>query len=80
MTTTLVLTGQPAETHPFLMTTLALGLNMVLLLVVLLSTGWISRMIGEHALAAMSKLVMVFLAAIAVNFIRVGITNIIISI
>jgi multiple antibiotic resistance protein len=77
LTTLLVLTGQPASVSPYALTTLALVLNMALLLAILLGASWISRTVGEHAMAALSKLVMVLLAAIAVNFIRVGITNVI---
>ena len=37
----------------------------------------IVRLVGMNALKALSKLVMVLLAAIAVNFIRTGITDVI---
>jgi small neutral amino acid transporter SnatA (MarC family) len=37
----------------------------------------IERIVGANALRAFSKLVMVLLAAIAVNFIRTGVTNLI---
>jgi len=47
--------------------------NFVLLLAVMLSSSQIARVLGMNALGAFSKLVMLLLAAIAVNFIRVGI-------
>ncbi len=79
LTTTLVLTGNASVANPYGMTLLALGVNLLLLLGFLLGATWISRLIGEHMMSAMSKLVMVLLAAIAVNFIRVGISNVILS-
>lgn len=79
LTTTLVLTGNPSFTNAYAMTTIALAVNMVLLLVFLLGAARISRIVGEHTMAALSKLVMVLLAAIAVNFIRQGIMNVIAS-
>lgn len=77
LTTTLVLTGSSSVANPYGMTLLALGVNLLLLAGFLLGAVWISRVIGEHMMSAMSKLVMVLLAAIAVNFIRVGISNVI---
>jgi multiple antibiotic resistance protein len=74
LTTLLVLTSQPTD-NSYALTTLALVVNMALLLLILFGASWISRVVGEHTMAALSKLVMVLLAAIAVNFIRVGITN-----
>lgn len=77
LTTTLVLTGSPSATHPYLMTSISLAMNMLLLLALLMGANGISRLLGDHALAAASKLVMILLAAIAVNFIRQGIVNVI---
>lgn len=77
LTTTLVLTGSSSATHPYLMTSISLAVNMLLLLGLLLGATRISRLLGDHALAAASKLVMILLAAIAVNFIRQGIVNVI---
>ena len=71
LTTTLVLTGR----HGYAATALALAVNFLLLLAALLASGWIARLVGVNALRALSKLVMVFLAAIAVNLIRVGVTE-----
>ena len=69
LTTILVL----ADNYGKAATALSLAVNFTLLLVALLFSQWIARAIGNNALRAISKLVMVLLAAIAVNFIRVGI-------
>ena len=69
LTTILVLAGR----HGYWWTALSLAVNFLLLLGVLLGSRWIARLVGANALRALSKLVMVFLAAIAVNFIRVGV-------
>jgi multiple antibiotic resistance protein len=71
LTTTLVLTSR----HGYAATSLGLAINFLLLLGALLASGWIGRLVGLNALRALSKLVMVFLAAIAVNLIRVGVTE-----
>jgi len=71
LTTVLVLAGYPSIGYAY--TTLALAANFLLLLAVLLLSGQIARVLGMNTLRAFSKLVMVLLAAIAVNFIRVGI-------
>ena len=71
LTTLLVL----AEQHGYRWTALSLSLNLGILLVALVYSSLIARVIGRYALSALSKLVMVLLAAIAVNFIRVGITE-----
>ena len=69
LTNILVLTAS----HGYAATALALAVNFGLLLAVLLSAGWITRVVGVNALLAFSKLVMVLLAAIAVNLIGRGI-------
>lgn len=69
LTTVLVLRGK----HGAPLTVLSLAVNFGILLVVLLAAGRIARLVGSNALRAVSKLVMVLLAAIAVNFIRTGI-------
>lgn len=71
LTTTLVLTGR----HGYAATALGLAINFLLLLGALLASGYIARLVGLNTLRALSKLVMVFLAAIAVNLIRVGVTE-----
>jgi multiple antibiotic resistance protein len=73
LTTTLVL----VTTHGFAWTTAGLAINFALLLVALLSAGWIARWVGENTLRALSKLIMILLAAIAVNFIRTGIGGVV---
>ena len=70
LTSVLVLRGK--YDAPF--TILGLAANFLLVLGVMLLAGPISRLIGTGALRALSKLVMVLLAAIAVSFIRTGVT------
>ena len=62
-----------AASHGYAMTVLALAVNFALLLAVLLSAGWIVRVVGVNVLLAISKLVMVLLVAIAVSLISRGI-------
>jgi multiple antibiotic resistance protein len=71
LTTVLVLRGQygPAPT------TLGLAANFLVLLGLLLVSDRIARLIGPAAMRGLSKLVMVILAAIAVYFIRTGVTQ-----
>ena len=75
LTTVLVLAGR--QELGYLMTTAGLLANFAILLAVMLSADFIARIVGTNALRALSKLVMVLLAAIAVYFIRTGVTNII---
>lgn len=76
LTTTLVL----ASTHGYAITTLALAINFLFLLIVMLASNLVLRVVGAKALSALSKLVMVLLAAIAVNFIRMGITDVVLGV
>ena len=69
LTTTLVLVSR----HGYRFTALGLSVNFLILLATLCGAGWVARFIGVNTLRATSKLVMVLLAAIAVNLIRVGI-------
>jgi multiple antibiotic resistance protein len=69
LTTTLVLAGRP---HGYALGSLSLALNFAILLGALLWAEHIARFVGPNALRAISKLVMVLLAAIAVNLIRTG--------
>ena len=69
LTTVLVLRGKYGAP----LTVLSLAVNFGILLVTLLAAGGLARVVGLNALRAGSKLVMVLLAAIAVNFIRTGI-------
>lgn len=71
LATTLVL----AARHGYFATAFGLATNFLLLLFALSASGWIARFVGVNTLRAMSKLVMVFLAALAVNLIRVGVTE-----
>lgn len=75
LTTTLVLARQSGTA----LTTLALAINFLFLLVVLLAAGQISRLVGDKALSAFSKLVMILLAAIAVYYIRSGIAAVVLD-
>ena len=69
LTTTLVL----ASRYGYWATALGLAVNFMLLLACLVTAGRIARAVGVNALGALSKIVMVFLAAIAVNLIRAGV-------
>ena len=71
LTTTLVLARRDGAG----LTMLALAVNFLFLLGVFLCADRIARLAGVKALQAVSKLVMVLLAAIAVSFIREGITR-----
>jgi multiple antibiotic resistance protein len=59
---------------------LGLAVNFVLLMGLLRASSWLTRLLGASALNAMSKLVMLLLAAIAVNFIRQGTTQVVLDI
>src|SRR5688572_23570027 len=75
LTSVLVLSATPGLGKSWM--ALSLAVNLLLLLGVLLASRWIARAAGQNALRALSKLVMVLLAAIAVNYIRVGVTEVI---
>jgi multiple antibiotic resistance protein len=77
LTTTLVLANSKSYGYGF--TSASLALNFALLLAVLLSANWIIKLIGLNALRGLSKLVMVLLAALAVNLIRTGVAQAIIE-
>lgn len=71
MTTLLVLVGNPELGYTW--TLIGLLATFALLAAALLAANKIVALVGMNALKAMSKLVMILLAAIAVNFIRTGI-------
>ena len=73
LTTILVL----ATNHGYAMTALSIGANLLILLVAMLGAVKLVRVVGEDAMRALSKLVMILLAAIAVNFIRSGVVAVI---
>ena len=73
LTTILVLATRPEIGYA--RTALGLLVNFAILQAAMFFASAICRLIGINALRAFSKLVMVLLAAIAVNFIRSGITN-----
>jgi multiple antibiotic resistance protein len=63
--------------HGYAMTAFSLAVNFAILLVVLLFADRIARLVGANTLKAISKLVMVLLAAIAVNLIRRGVVGVV---
>jgi multiple antibiotic resistance protein len=75
LTSVLVLSKEPELGKS--LTALSLAINFLLLLFVLWTGNRIARLVGNNTLRAISKLVMVLLAAIAVNYIRVGVTEVI---
>jgi len=75
LTTVLIFASR--ENYGYTWTLAGLLVNMLILLATMLGAQRISRFVGDNALRAFSKLVMVLLAAIAVNLIRTGISNII---
>ena len=72
--TTLLVLNSNSNVGPYA-TVLGLSTNFLLLLAALCASSWITRVVGINTLKALSKLVMVLLAAIAVNMIRVGATQ-----
>jgi len=74
LATTLILAKRP---DGYALTALSLTVNLGILLVVMLCSTRISRVVGANALRAFSKLVMVLLAAIAVNYISTGIMSLV---
>jgi multiple antibiotic resistance protein len=73
LTTALVL----ASGHGYGLTVLGLVINFAILLVMMLSADRAIRWIGRGTLQAISKLVMILLAAIAINYIRMGVVGVI---
>jgi multiple antibiotic resistance protein len=71
LTTALVLVSRPGLGLSY--TVAAIAVAYLILLIVLVRCDWFVRVIGVHALTALSKLVMVLLAAIAVSFVRNGV-------
>jgi multiple antibiotic resistance protein len=73
LTTTLVLAGKGP--HGYSLTSLSLVVNLSIVILALLYSSKLSRLVGANAMRAVSKLVMVLLAAIAVHLIRTGISE-----
>lgn len=69
LTATLVLSNR----FGYAMTSVALAINFAILLLALLSATQIARLLGPTMLRSMSKIVVLLLAAIAVNLVRTGI-------
>ena len=70
--TTLILL---AETLGMPVTLLALLVNLVLVVLAFAYSGWLGRKLGVSGMRALSKIVSLLLAAIAVNMIRHGLAN-----
>ncbi len=64
----------------YLTTILSMVLNFIIVGLVLLNAQWLIKIIGEGGTKAFAKIASLFLAAIAVMMIRVGVLNIIFSI
>lgn len=75
LTTVLVLAGNPDLGYSWTLT--GILVTFLVLTIGLLAANRIVALVGMNALKAMSKLVMVLLAAIAVNFIRTGIMELV---
>ena len=60
------------DTSGWQMTLAALLVNLLLVLVVLRMASWFERILGQRAMRAVSKIVALLLAAIAVNLVRRG--------
>jgi multiple antibiotic resistance protein len=73
LTTALVLAGRGDGAYA--LTSVSVGLNFLILLLALLTATQLSAWIGINLLRAFSKIVMVFLAAIAVNLIHTGLAH-----
>ena len=69
MTTILVISQRS-----YSLTALSLAINLGIVLAVMLSATRIAKWLGLNSLRAVSKLVMVLLAALGVHYIRVGLT------
>ena len=67
--TTLILLAQTVGVQ---WTLVALGANLVLVVLALAGSEWLGRLIGVAGLRALSKIIALLLAAIAVNMIRQG--------
>lgn len=72
LTTILVL----VDRHGMAVTLTALALNLLLVWVVLLAARQVVRLLGENGVAALSKIMALLLAAIAIMMIRLGVEGI----
>jgi multiple antibiotic resistance protein len=64
-----------AQTLGVAVALVALAVNLVLVVLAFASSEWLGRLIGTTGLRAVSKIIALLLAAIAVNMIRRGITG-----
>lgn len=65
------------DNHGWLITLLSLILNLLIVLFFLRRSEWVVGIIGESGSRAMGKVMALFLAAIAVMMIRVGLSNLV---
>lgn len=65
------------DTYGFLMTTLSLVLNLVIVFLLFYFSEYVRRLIGPNGAKAVAKVASLFMAAIAVMMIRVGILDVI---
>lgn len=63
--------------YGYALTSVSIVLNLLLLMWAMMGAGRISRLLGADTMRALSKLVMILLAAIAVNFIRSGVVAVV---
>jgi multiple antibiotic resistance protein len=64
------------DIHGYLLTTASIVLNLAIVWFLFTQSKWIVRVIGDGGTRAFAKVASLFLAAIAVMMIRVGILNI----
>jgi multiple antibiotic resistance protein len=76
LATLLILAKRP---NGYSLTTLSLAINFLILQVVLLGADWVARFVGTSVLKAFSKMIMVLLAAIGVNYIVTGLKQVLMS-
>ena len=75
LSTVLLLAGNPKFGYAW--TALSISVNLAIILVGLLLASRIGRLLGLNALRAISKVVMILLAALAIRFIAEGIQTIV---
>jgi small neutral amino acid transporter SnatA (MarC family) len=76
LATLLILAKRP---NGYSLTTLSLAINFLILMVVLLGADWVARFVGTSVLKAFSKMIMVLLAAIGVNYIVTGLKQVLMT-
>lgn len=76
ISTVIIISASPYS--PFLALVVVL-LNGVLAFVILSGSNWVSRFLGSNGTAALSRITALLIAALAVSFVVVGVTNIMAS-